>query len=178
MFCIEHAGVEPDLMTVAKGIAGGFPLAAVVGKAEIMDAPLPGGLGGTYAASPLACVAGLAVLDLIENDGLVDRARTIGDLFGYSLRELQTRHPTAIGEIRSDRGAMIAMELVQDGDPARPDPDLTKSLVATAAANGLIILSCGIRGNVIRFVPALTISDELIHEGLDILSNCLTELVS
>jgi len=178
MFCVEHASVAPDLMTVAKGVAGGFPLAAVIGKAEIMDAPLPGGLGGTYAASPLGCVAGLAVLDVIARDGLVARAAEIGEIFGHRLRELQQTHPDVIGEIRADRGAMIAMELVHGGDAARPNPDLTKQLVATAGSKGLIILFCGIRGNVIRFIPALTITDELIDEGLDILGQCLAELVS
>jgi 4-aminobutyrate aminotransferase/(S)-3-amino-2-methylpropionate transaminase len=176
MFATEYADVEPDLTTVAKGVAGGFPIAAVVGKAEIMDAPLPGGLGGTYAASPLGCVAGLAVMDLIKEHDLVARAREIGALFGERLHVLQQAHPDRVGEIRADRGAMIAMELVQDSDAGKPDPDLTRALVATAAARGLILLSCGIRGNVIRFIPALTISDELIDEGLDILGDCLAEL--
>ncbi len=178
MFAIEYAEVEPDLTTVAKGMAGGFPIAAVVGKAEIMDAPLPGGLGGTYAASPLGCVAGLAVMDLIDDNHLMDRAREIGALFDEQLRALQRTHPDRIGEIRTDRGAMIAMELVSDGDADKPNPELTKALVGTAAKNGLIILSCGIRGNVIRFIPALTISDELITEGFGILGGCLAELTS
>jgi 4-aminobutyrate aminotransferase/(S)-3-amino-2-methylpropionate transaminase len=178
MFAIQYAEVEPDLTTVAKGVAGGFPLAAVVGKAEIMDAPLPGGLGGTYAASPLGCVAGLVVMDLIEEKDLVVRAREIGALFGERLRVLQQACPNRVGEIRADRGAMIAMELVSDGDAGKPDPELARALVATAAAHGLIILSCGIRGNVIRFIPALTISDELIDEGLDILGDGLAELTS
>ena len=176
MFAIEYAGVDPDLTTVAKGVAGGFPLAAVVGKAEIMDAPLPGGLGGTYAASPLGCVAGLVVMDLIEEQDLVMRALDIGSLFGERLRVLQEAHPDRVGEIRADRGAMIAMELVQDGIAEKPDPELARALVATAARHGLILLSCGIRGNVIRFIPALTISDETIDEGLDILGDCLAEL--
>ncbi len=178
MFAIEYADVEPDLTTVAKGVAGGFPLAAVVGKAEIMDAPLPGGLGGTYAASPLGCVAGLAVMDLIKEHDLAVRAREIGALFGERLRVLRQAYPDHVGEIRADRGAMIAMELVSDGDAGKPDPELTRALVATAAAHGLIILSCGIRGNVIRFIPALTINDELIDEGLDILDDCLAELTA
>jgi 4-aminobutyrate aminotransferase/(S)-3-amino-2-methylpropionate transaminase len=178
MFCIEYAGVEPDLMTVAKGVAGGFPIAAVVGKAEMMDAPHPGGLGGTYAASPLGCVAGLAVLDIIEQQGLVERARAIGARFGARLQDLQGRHSEKIGEVRADRGAMIAMELVKNGDANQPDPDLTKTLVATAAEHGLIMLSCGIRGNVIRFIPALTITDDLIDEGLDIVARCMAELTA
>ncbi|RZV39374.1 MAG: 4-aminobutyrate--2-oxoglutarate transaminase [Chromatiales bacterium] len=172
-FASEYAGIEPDLMTVAKGVAGGFPLAAVVGKADIMDAPLPGGLGGTYAGSPLGCAAALAVIDVIREDGLVERASEIGARFKTRLNALQAKHPSTIGHVRCDRGAMIAMELVEDGDVARPAADLTKALVGAAYENGLVLLSCGVNGNVIRFLPALTISDELIDEGFDILETCL-----
>jgi 4-aminobutyrate aminotransferase/(S)-3-amino-2-methylpropionate transaminase len=175
-FCCDYAGIEPDLMTVAKGVAGGFPLAAVVGKAEIMDAPLPGGLGGTYGGSPIGCAAALAVLDVISENGLVERANQIGRLFGERLRDLQTRYPEVIGDIRADRGAMVAMELVKNCDAEQPDPDVTKSIVTLACHKGLILLSCGTRGNVIRFLPALTISDELINEGLDILETCFNEI--
>jgi 4-aminobutyrate aminotransferase/(S)-3-amino-2-methylpropionate transaminase len=175
MFCIEHAGVEPDLMTLAKGLAGGFPLAAVVGRAEIMDAPHPGGLGGTYAASPLGCVAGLAVLDLIAELDLVRRAQQIGALLGRRLEELRSEYPLCIGEVRAERGTMVAMELVKDNDADQPNPELARTLVATAARHGLLILSCGIRGNVVRFMPALTITDELISEGLGILHACFAE---
>jgi len=154
------------------------PAAAVVGKSEIMDAPLPGSLGGTYAASPLGCMAGLAVMDIIGDDNLVERALEIGALFGKRLCALQEAHPDRVGEIRADRGAMIAIELVSDGDAMKPDPELTKKLVAVTAKNGLILLSCGIRGNVIRFIPALTINDGLIHEGPDIFSRCLAELTT
>jgi len=178
MFCIEYAGVEPDLTTVAKGVAGGFPIAAVVGKAEIMDAPLPGSLGGTYAGSPLGCVAALEVLDLIEELNLLERSREIGTVFGRRLRKLQGKHPDVIGEIRAERGAMIAMEMVSDGDSDKPNPELSKALVATTAKNGLILLSCGIRGNVVRFMPALTISNGLIDDGLEILGKCLAELTA
>jgi 4-aminobutyrate aminotransferase/(S)-3-amino-2-methylpropionate transaminase len=175
-FCSEYADIEPDLITVAKGVAGGFPLSAVVGKAEIMDAPLPGGLGGTYAGSPLGCTAALAVIDVIAGENLVERATQIGSVFGGRLSELQSLYPDVIGEIRADRGAMIAMELVKNGDAQQPDADLTKALVTLAYQRGLILLSCGIRGNVIRFLPALTISDELINEGLDIVEACFKEL--
>jgi len=172
-FASEYAGVEPDLLTVAKGVAGGFPLAAVVGKAEIMDAPLPGGLGGTYGGSPIGCAAALAVIDVIEEEGLVERANEIGARFGQRLSALKDKWPNTIGAIRSDRGAMIAVELVEDGDVAKPAADLTKTVVGTAYENGLVLLSCGVNGNVVRFLPALTISDELIDEGLDILESCL-----
>jgi 4-aminobutyrate aminotransferase/(S)-3-amino-2-methylpropionate transaminase len=177
-FCCEYADIEPDLMTVAKGVAGGFPLAAVVGKANIMDAPLPGGLGGTYGGSPIGCAAALAVIDVIAGQGLVERANQIGDLFSVKLNTLQRQFPDRIGDIRAQRGAMIAMELVKNGDAEQPDPDLTKSIVSMAYQKGLVLLSCGVRGNVIRFLPALTISDELVNEGLDIIETCLNELVN
>jgi len=176
-FAAEYAGVEADIMTVAKGVAGGFPLAAVVGKAEIMDAPLPGGLGGTYAGSPIGCAAALTVIDILREDGLVDRALAIGKRFDTRLRALQKKHPGVIGDIRTSRGAMMAIELVRDGDMTKPDADLTKALVGKAAENGLILLSCGVNGNVIRFLPALTISDALIDEGLDILEKSLAALL-
>ena len=176
-FCSEYAGVEPDLMTAAKGLAGGFPLATVTGKATIMDAPLPGGLGGTYAGSPIACSAALAVMDVIEEEGLVSRANEVGERFVSRIRSLQTQYPGAIGDVRQV-GAMIAMELVQDGDANQPADGLTRELVQDAAQRGLILLSCGVRGNVIRFLPALTISDGLIEEGLDIVAKCLSEKIS
>ncbi|MGK0273260.1 MAG: 4-aminobutyrate aminotransferase/(S)-3-amino-2-methylpropionate transaminase, partial [Cocleimonas sp.] len=141
-FCSEYSGIEPDMITTAKGMAGGFPLAGVVGKAEIMDSALPGGLGGTYAGSPVGCAAALAVLEVIEEEGLVDRANMIGDLFIGSLTKLQKKHPSRIGELRN-KGAMIAMELVKNGNANEPDADLCKTLVDMANKNGLLILSCG-----------------------------------
>jgi len=175
-FCTEYAGIEPDLMTAAKGIAGGFPIATVTGKAEIMDAPLPGGLGGTYGGSPIGCAAALAVLEVMEEEGLVARANEIGERFVSRIRPLQEQYPQIIGEIRSV-GAMIAMELVKSGDANQPDPDLTRAMVQAAARQGLILLSCGMRGNVIRFLPALTIPDELIDEGMDLVAKSLSELL-
>ena len=174
MFAIEHSGVEPDLMTLAKSLAGGFPLAAVVGKASIMDAPGPGGLGGTYAGSPIACAAGLAVLEVIESENLCARAQAIGATLTSALREMQREIP-AIGEVRG-LGAMVAMELVRNGDPHAPDADLTKALVKRAAEKGLVILSCGLYGNVIRFLVPLTASDAIVREGLAIVAESLREL--
>ena len=174
-FASEYAGIEPDLITIAKGIAGGYPLAAVTGKAEIMDAPLPGGLGGTYGGSPVACAAALAVIEEIHSQGLVRRSLEIGARFRTRLEALQTKYPDTVGEIRCDRGAMLAMDLVQNCDAARPDVDLTKSLVTAAYQNGLVLLSCGVNGNVIRFLPPLTISNGIIDEGLDILEDCFGE---
>jgi 4-aminobutyrate aminotransferase / (S)-3-amino-2-methylpropionate transaminase / 5-aminovalerate transaminase len=163
-------------MTLAKSLAGGFPLAAVVGKAAIMDAPAPGGLGGTYAGSPVACAAGLAVLDAIDNEKLCERAVQIGALMMQTLREAAKSIP-AIGEVRG-LGAMVALELVRDGNPHQPDADLTKALVKYAASKGLVILSCGLYGNVIRFLAPLTASDEIVREGLAILVQSLRDLAS
>jgi 4-aminobutyrate aminotransferase/(S)-3-amino-2-methylpropionate transaminase len=168
MFAIEYAGVEPDIMTVAKGIAGGFPIAAVVGRQAVMDGPEPGGLGGTYAGSPLGCAAGLAVLDVIEEEGLCERALEVGQRLVTGLRRLQQRHPGRIGDIRA-LGAMVAMELVADSDPARPDAALAKALGARALDAGLILLTCGVRGNVIRILTPLTIDFAHLDEGLGIL---------
>jgi 4-aminobutyrate aminotransferase/(S)-3-amino-2-methylpropionate transaminase len=176
MFAIEHAGVEPDLVTMAKSLAGGFPLAAVVGKAAIMDAPGPGGLGGTYAGSPIACAAALAVLEVIAEERLCERAEHIGRTMVGTLREAAKSLP-AIGEVRN-LGAMVAMELVRNGDPHQPDADLTKALVKLAAAKGLVILSCGLYGNVIRFLVPLTASDAIVHEGLGIVVESLRELTA
>ena len=174
MFAIEQAGVEPDLMTVAKSLAGGFPLSGVIGKADIMDAPAPGGLGGTYAGSPIACAAGLAVLDVIEKEQLCARANAIGAQIKTRLSALRSRGLSCIGDIRG-LGAMVAMELVKNGDARQPDADLTKRLVQRAADNGLLLLSCGTRLNVIRFLAPLTASDAIVSEGLDILERALLE---
>ena len=176
MFAIEHSGVEPDLMTIAKSLAGGFPLAGVIGKAAIMDAPLPGGLGGTYAASPIGCAAALAVLETLEVEKLPARANQIGELLTRRLRALAQRFP-CIGDVRG-LGAMVAIELVRDGKANQPDAELTKNLVQTAARNGLVLLSCGSHKNVVRFLVALTASDAIVNEGLDILERSLMELVS
>ncbi|MBS0375844.1 MAG: 4-aminobutyrate--2-oxoglutarate transaminase [Proteobacteria bacterium] len=176
LFAIEHAGIEPDLMTIAKSLAGGFPLSGVIGKAEIMDAPGPGGLGGTYAGSPLSCAAALAVLEVIEKEHLCNRANAIGALLKQRLNGLHGRHGLdCIGDVRG-LGAMVALELVKYGDAHLPDPDLTKALVQRAAANGLVILSCGTRANVIRFLVPLTATDAIISEGLDIFERSLVEV--
>jgi 4-aminobutyrate aminotransferase/(S)-3-amino-2-methylpropionate transaminase len=174
MFAIEHASVEPDLMTMAKSLAGGFPLAAVVGKANIMDAPGPGGLGGTYAGSPIACAAALAVLEVIAEEKLCERSVQIGRLLVDALRGAAKTLP-AIGEVRG-LGAMVAIELVKNSDAHQPDADLAKALVKRAADKGLVLLSCGLYGNVIRFLVPLTASDELIREGLGIAIDSLREL--
>ncbi len=174
MFAIEHAGVEPDMVTLAKSLAGGFPLSAVTGKTKFMDAPNPGGLGGTYAGSPIACAAALAAIDVIENEKLADRANQIGELIRGRVKTMATKLK-CIGDIRG-LGAMVAMELVKNGNAAEPEADLTKALVQEAAKRGLVILPCGVRGNVIRFLAPLTISDALLNEGMDILTAALEHL--
>jgi 4-aminobutyrate aminotransferase/(S)-3-amino-2-methylpropionate transaminase len=161
-------------MTMAKSLAGGFPLAAVVGKAAIMDAAGPGGLGGTYAGSPIACAAALAVLETIEQEQLCPRALQIGALMAGRLQAIQKSIP-AIGEVRN-LGAMVAMELVKNRDPHAPDADLTKALVKRCGEKGLVLLSCGIYGNVIRFLAPLTASNEILEEGLVIVIEALREL--
>ena len=174
MFAIEHAGVEPDLMTVAKGLAGGFPLSAVIGKAEIMDSVAPGGLGGTFGGSPLGCAAGLAVLEVIETEKLCAKAAAIGDkvrAWGESLQ----RQNNCIGHIRT-MGAMCAIELVFDGDADKPDAGLTKAIAAEGLHRGVLLLTCGVRGNVIRFLPPLTIGDELLDEALAVVAEVISAL--
>jgi 4-aminobutyrate aminotransferase/(S)-3-amino-2-methylpropionate transaminase len=166
MFNCEYSGIEPDLMTMAKGIAGGYPLSAVVGKAEIMDAPIPGGLGGTYGGSPVGCAAGLAVLRVMEEEDLLNRSVAIGALFNKRLTDLQNEFPKLISCVRN-KGSMIALELMINGDANTPNTELTKAIVGKATQYGLILLSCGYNANVIRFLPPLTISDETANEGLD-----------
>jgi len=176
MFCMEHYAVKADLMTMAKGISGGYPLAAVVGKAEMMDAPEPGGLGGTYAGSPTAITAALAVQKVIEDEQLIRRAEQVGAAFMNRLDKLQSTYPNIIATKRRT-GAMVAIELVNNGDIEQPNSDLTKALVQEAGKRGLVLLSCGVRGNVIRFLPALTIEFELVEEGMNIIEQCFKELI-
>ena len=172
-FAIEHAGVEPDLMTVAKSIAGGVPLSAVIGKAQIMDAPVVGGLGGTFAGSPLACAAGLAVLDVIDKEKLNQRSEQLGAKLASRLRQLQARFP-CIGEVRA-LGMMVAIELVKNRRADMPDAELTKAVVQAAGRRGLILLSCGLYANVIRILAPLTIPEAQLEEGLALLEESLAE---
>ena len=174
LFATEYAGIEPDLMTVAKSLAGGLPISAVIGKSDIMDAPVPGGLGGTFAGSPLGCAAGLAVLDVIERDRLAERANALGERLVARLRALQARH-ACIGDVRG-LGMMVAMELVRNRRADAPDADLAKQLVQAAGRRGLIVLSCGIYSNVIRFLAPLTIEETLLDEGLGLLEAALEEV--
>ena len=174
MFAIEHSGIEPDLITIAKSVAGGVPLAGVIGKAEIMDAPVAGGLGGTYAGSPLGCAAGLAVLEVMREEQLLKRSQEIGRFMSSRLKGLQVRFP-CIGEVRA-LGAMVAIELVKNSHAEAPDAELTKALVQAAGRHGLVILSCGMYANVIRFLAPLTIPDALLKEGFHLLELALEDV--
>ncbi len=173
MFAIEHAGVEPDLMTIAKGLAGGFPLAGVVGKAEVMDSVPPGGLGGTFGGSPIGCAAGHAVLDVIEKEDLCNKALAIGEQVRDWAEKLQ-QETSCVGDIRIT-GAMCAIELVENNDANCPAAELTKAIAAEAVIQGVILLTCGVRGNVIRFLPPLTIENALLTEALAIVGNIIRD---
>lgn len=173
MFAIEHSGVEPDLVTIAKSLAGGFPLSGVIGRAAIMDAAEPGGLGGTYAGSPVACAAALAVLDVIAEEKLLARADALGETLKGRLRAIASRNDTVpIAHIRG-HGAMIAFDIVKSRGGHEPDGDSVKRVTAQALTNGLVILSCGIYGETIRILVPLTISDAIIEEGLHRLEKSL-----
>nr|HPG88897.1 aminotransferase class III-fold pyridoxal phosphate-dependent enzyme [Hyphomicrobium sp.] len=178
MFALEHAGIKADVVTLAKGLAGGMPLAAIVGRADVMDASNPGGLGGTYAGNPIACAAAHAVLDVIEDEKLCDRSQAIGKIIISRLGQLKERsNLNCIGDIRG-LGAMCALELVKDAASGEPDAGLTSALLKTASDKGLILLSCGTYANVIRFLVPLTASDALVEEGMDIFADSLVEAVS
>ena len=170
-FAIEQSGVAPDLITMAKSMAGGFPISAVVGRAEVMDAPAPGGLGGTYAGSPLGCAAALAVLQIFEKEQLLERSQSLGRRITSRLQALANKHPV-IADVRG-LGAMVALELSKNGDVHQPDAELTKRLCAEATKQGLILLSCGTYGNVVRILVPLTASDAIVDEGLDMLEAAL-----
>ncbi len=173
-FAVEQSGVAPDLITMAKSMAGGFPISAVVGRADVMDAPAAGGLGGTYAGSPMACAAALAVLDEFEKHKLLQRSKDVGQRITASLQTLAEKH-TCIAEVRG-LGAMVAMELCKNGDPAQPDAELTKAIAAEATKRGLILLTCGTYGNVVRILVPLTVSDAVLDEGLAIIAASLDTL--
>ena len=173
MFGIEHSSVKPDLMTIAKSLAGGFPLSGVIGRAAVMDAPEPGGLGGTYAGNPLACAAALAVLDVIRDENLVERANAIGATMKSRLERIASRNDVApITAIRGP-GAMIAFDIVRQRGSYEPDPDTTKQVIARAREHGLIVISCGVYGNAIRLLVPLTVSDTVLGEGMDALEAAL-----
>jgi len=173
MFSIEHSGVVPDLITVAKGLGGGFPLSGVTGRAAIMDAAHAGGLGGTYGGNPISIAAAHAVLDVIEAEGLCARAAAVGDKMRTRLLALAKELP-CIGDVRG-LGAMVAFELVKDLKTKEPDAELTAAVLSHAEARGLILLSCGTSANVVRLLAPLTIPDAVLAEGLDLLAAALRD---
>ena len=171
MFSIEHAGVTADLVTMAKGLGGGFPLSAVTGRAAVMDAAHTGGLGGTYGGHPISIAAAHAVLDVIESEDLCGRAARVGQKMRSRLEGLAKQLPR-IGDVRG-LGAMVALELVKDPKTKEPDPEATVSILAQAEARGLILLSCGTAANVVRLLAPLTIPDTVLEEGLNVLAATL-----
>jgi len=178
LFALEHMGVKADVVTLAKGLAGGLPLSAIVGRTDIMDASAPGGLGGTYAGNPVACAAAHTVLDIIKDEDLCARANAIGEIIQSRCRDLASRsNLNCIGDVRG-LGAMCAVEFVKDRTSGEPAPELTAQVLKSGNARGLILLSCGTYGNVIRFLPPLTASDEIVKEGMDLFEASLTDAVA
>lgn len=173
LFAMEQMGVAADITTFAKSIAGGFPLAGVTGRADVMDAIAPGGLGGTYAGNPIACAAALAVLDIFEQENLLQKANTLGKTLRDGLMEIAETH-REIGDVRG-LGAMIAIELFENGDPGKPNATLTADIVARAREKGLILLSCGPYYNILRILVPLTIEASQIRQGLEIIAQCFDE---
>lgn len=173
LFGIEHSGVEPDLVTMAKSLAGGFPLSGVLGRAAIMDAAEPGGLGGTYAGSPIACAAALAVLDVIEEDGLFARADALGARIKDRLARIAMRNDVVPMTAIRGPGAMIGFDIVKSRGAYEPDAEATKRVTTAALDEGLILLSCGVYSNAIRILVPLTASDAVVDEGLDKLEAAL-----
>ena len=176
MFACEHEGVEPDLLVVAKSLAAGFPLAAIVGRAEYMDAPMEGGLGGTYVGNPVACAAAHAVLDLFESGDLLRRSEAIGVRIEARAKEWSDRFPL-VGDIRR-RGAMVAVELVRSRTTKEPAKEETQALVRSACEHGVLLIPAGTFGNVVRFLAPLMISDDELDEGLDVMTSCLASAMA
>ncbi|MCQ6255520.1 4-aminobutyrate--2-oxoglutarate transaminase [Pseudomonas sp. Q11] len=174
-FGFQHAGIQPDLVTVAKSLAGGLPLSGVVGKAEIMDAPLPGGLGGTYGGNALSCAAALAVIEAYEQEQLLARGEALGERLRQGLLRLQTRYPR-IGDVRGS-GFMLAIELIKDDDARTPDADLNQRLIDEARAGGLLVIKCGVYRNVLRFLAPLVTSEVQVDEALQILDGALARVM-
>jgi 4-aminobutyrate aminotransferase/(S)-3-amino-2-methylpropionate transaminase len=178
MFALEHSGIKADLVAMAKSLAAGLPLSAVVGRAAVMDAVDPGGLGGTYGGNPIACAAGLAVLEVFEEEKLLERSAKIGERITARMTKLAASNRfSCIGEVRG-LGAMVAIELIEDRASNKPAAALTKRWAETCARNGLILLTCGVYANVARILVPLTASDGLIDEGLTILERSLDQAIA
>jgi len=178
MFALEHSDIKADLVAMAKSLAAGLPLSAVVGRAAVMDAVHPGGLGGTYGGNPIACAAGLAVLEVFEEENLIERSAKVGEHITARLTKMAgSNRFSCIGEVRG-LGAMIAIELVEDRVSNKPAAALTKRWAEACARNGLILLTCGVYGNVARILVPLTADDSLIDEGLAILERSLDQALA
>jgi len=173
-FACDHHGVVPDLVTTAKALAGGMPLAAVTGRADVMNAVHGGGLGGTYGGNPVACAAALAAIDLMRSQDLAGAARSIGEFVGERLQGFQRAH-AAVGDVRG-RGAMWAFEVVRPGTTS-PDPEATAAIARAAHAAGVVVLTCGTWGNVVRLLPPLVIAPALLEEGLDVLAQAVDSVL-
>ena len=173
MWAIEHYGVEPDIIVMAKAIASGLPLSAVVARDEMMRDVYPGSLGGTYGGNPIACATALKVIDIIENEGIVERAAVLGKKLRKRLDEMAANHGV-IGEVRG-KGPMLAMEFVKDRKTKEPHPDAASKVLKGALAKGLMTLKAGLYGNCVRLHPPLTIEDDLLEKGLNILEDAIKE---
>ena len=174
-FSIEHSGVVPDLITMAKSMGSGMPISAVVGRAELLDAPHPGGMGGTYSGNPLACVAALETIKIVNTPEFLSRATVVGERLRAGLDVIASKHPVRIAEVRG-LGPMLAMELVKD-EALTPDPDLTAALTKATTERGLITIRAGLFGNCVRFLPPLTITDEQIDEALAVVDEAFASAV-
>jgi 4-aminobutyrate aminotransferase / (S)-3-amino-2-methylpropionate transaminase / 5-aminovalerate transaminase len=172
MFAVEHSGVEPDIITTAKSMGGGLPIAGVTGKAEIMDSVHVGGLGTTYGGNPIACAAALAVLEAFEEEDLLARANVLGERVMAAMRDIQDRHPDFVGDVRG-RGPMAAMEFVKDAESRTPDKERTAKVIEAALQEGLLLLSAGQYGNCIRTLMPFVITDEELEEGLAVLGRAV-----
>ncbi|ATH77869.1 4-aminobutyrate--2-oxoglutarate transaminase [Halomonas sp. C22] len=175
MFAIEHSGVEPDMMTMAKSMADGMPISAIVGTDKVMDASGPNSLGGTYTGSPTACAAALAVMEIFEEENILEKSQALGEKLAARFNEWQGKFD-CIDHVRN-MGAMAAFELVNNKTDRTPNPELAAALCKKAREEGLILLSCGMYGNTIRFLMPVTIEDDVLNEGLDIIESCLESLI-
>ncbi|PHN23560.1 4-aminobutyrate--2-oxoglutarate transaminase [Pseudomonas sp. ICMP 460] len=175
-FGFQHADIQPDLVTVAKSLAGGLPLSGVVGKAAVMDAPLPGGLGGTYGGNALSCVAALAVINAFEEEHLLARGEILGERLRQGLLRLQQRHPQ-IGDVRGT-GFMLAIELIKNDEARTPDAELNQRLIDEARKGGLLVIKCGVYRNVLRFLAPLVTTEAQIDEALQILEGALARVLN
>ncbi len=177
LFAMEHSGVVPDLVTMAKSLAAGMPLSAVTGRAEIMDSVHPGGLGGTYSGNPLACVAALEAIDSISKPGFLARAREVGERIRARLEKIQAEHPELVGDVRG-LGPMLAIELVEDPRTRTPSMEATAAVNAETLRRGVITIRAGMRSNCVRFLPPLTIPDAQLEEGMDVVAEALRSVAS